>query len=213
MKISLIVEGKTETAFRDAVRKFLESRIPGRMPKLDVVCCDGRIPTGEKLKRQVSRLLGGSRPADAVIALTDVYTGTHQFADAADVKSKMTDWVGGEPHFHPHAAQHDFEAWLLPYWDTIQELAQHNKAAPAGRPEDVNHTQPPSYHIAQLFRAGKCRKHYSKVRDGKRILRDANLLDAATECPELRALLNTILRLCGGEEIPDPDKSAREKRR
>jgi len=214
MKISLIVEGKTATAFREALRRFLESRLSGRMPKLDAVPCDGHIPTGEKLQRMVSQLLGsGPRPADAVVALTDVYTGTREFQDATDAKAKMRAWVGEENRFYPHAAQYDFEAWLVPYWETIQRLAQHNRAAPQGRPEDIDHTKPPSVHIAELFRAGKCRKDYSKVRDAKRILRDVDLLRAAEECRELRSLLNTILGLCGAEQIPIADTSTGEKRR
>lgn len=31
---------------------------------------------------------------------------------AADAKQKMREWVGTEPRFFPHAACHDFEAWL-----------------------------------------------------------------------------------------------------
>ena len=203
MKISLIVEGKTEVAFRNVLRRFLERRLAGRMPKLDPVPQDGRIPTGPKLRRLIEGLLAGQRPADAVIALTDVYTGTREFEDATDAKARMREWVGKEPRFHPHAAQHDFEAWLLPYWSTIQQLAGHNKSVPPGEPERVNHSKPPSRHIAELFRAGKRRDAYSKVRDAKRILRDVDLLDAAHKCPELRALLNTILKLSGGRTIPE----------
>ena len=205
MRISLIVEGKTEVTFRDALRRFLELQLAGRMPKLDFVPQDGRIPTGPKLRRLVERLLAGQRPADAVIALTDVYTGTREFEDATDAKAQMRAWVENERHFHPHAAQHDFEAWLLPYWSTIQRLAGHNKSKPPGEPESVNHSKPPSRHIAELFRAGTRRDAYSKVRDAKRILRDVSLLDAAHTCPELRALLNTILELCGGTAIPETE--------
>jgi hypothetical protein len=53
--------------------------------------------------------------ADAVITLTDVYTGANEFKDAADAKDKMRQWVGVNDKFYPHAAQHDFEAWLLPF--------------------------------------------------------------------------------------------------
>jgi len=202
MKISLIVEGKTEVTFRDALRRFLEPRLTGRMPKLDLVPQDGRIPTGQKLRRLIEGLFGGKHPADAVIALTDVYTGTREFEDATDAKAKMREWAGTESRFHPHAAQYDFEAWLLPYWSAIQRLAGHNKSVPSGKPERVNHGKPPSQHIAELFRAGTCRDDYSKTRDAKRILRDVDLLDAARKCPELRGFLNTILELCGGETIP-----------
>lgn len=207
MKISLIVEGKTEVAFRDVLRKFLEPRLAGRMPKLDPVPQDGRIPTGRKLQRLIERLLAGRTAADAVIALTDVYTGTREFEDATDAKKQMREWVANEPRFHPHAAQHDFEAWLLSYWNKIQKLAGHNKAAPSGQPESVNHNSPPADRIKEIFRIGTCSRHYSKVRDAKAILRNQDLLVSAMACSELRAFLNTVLRLCGGDTIPDPSAS------
>ena len=126
MKISILVEGKTEIAFMPHLRRYLESRLIGRMPSLDPVPCDGRLPTGDKLQRVVKGLLSyGRRPADHVIALTDVYTGSQSqaFRDASDAKAKMRDWVGTESCFHPHAAQYDFEAWLLPYLDDYPAIS------------------------------------------------------------------------------------------
>ena len=158
MKIAILIEGDTERAFVPYLRRFLETRLAGRMPRLDAEPYDGRIPTGERLRREVGRLLQkGKAPADAVIALTDVYTGTSDFQSADDAKEKMRQWVGANNRFFPHAAQHDFEAWLLPFWSTIQRLAGHNKAAPSGPPEAVNHNRPPSVRIAEVFRAGTCR--------------------------------------------------------
>lgn len=171
------------------------------MPNLDMVPYDGRIPKEEKLRRTVENLLDGHNPAQAVIALTDVYTGTEDFLDAADAKAKMRNWVGNNNRFHPHAAQYDFEAWLLPYWTEIQRIAGHNKKAPSGPPESVNHNRPPSYHIKEIFRIGTCRNDYSKPRDASRILRNKDLTVAAVLCPELKAFLNTILTLCGGQPI------------
>lgn len=156
---------------------------------------------GQDLRRKVENLLSGKQPSDAVIALTDVYTGTNDFQDAADAKVKLSQWVGANPSFYPHAAQYDFEAWLLPYWKDIQKLAGHNRNSPAGLPETVNHTHPPSYHIREIFRVGKCRDDYSKPRDANRILRNKDLGVAASQCPELRAFLNTIITLSGGTEI------------
>jgi hypothetical protein len=144
-------------------------------------------------------LRNGRTPSDAVIALTDVYTGTNDFIDAADAKWKMQAWVGNSTRFHPHAAQYDFEAWLLPYWSDIQKLAGHNKSAPPGPPEAVNHYRPPSHHIRETFRAGTCRDDYSKPRDAGRILRGNDLAVSADKCPELKAFLNTILTLSGAE--------------
>ena len=134
-----------------------------------------------------------------MVALTDVYTGTGEFADATDAKRKMRAWVGENDRFHPHAAQFDFEAWLLPFWSDIQALAGHKKGAPAGPPEEVNHNHPPSYHIRNIFRTGTCGRSYSKPRDGLRILRGKDLAVAAAKCPELKSFLNTILQLSGAD--------------
>ena len=205
MKISIIVEGETEKAFLPCLRGFLATRLAGRMPRLDPVPCDGRIPTKDKLRRMVHNLLADrKRPADHVIALTDVYTGTRppQFRDAAEAKAKMRQWVGDEPRFHPHAAQHDFEAWLLPYWETIKRLADHNKNPPPGSPEKVNHDKPPSYRIREVFRIGKSGKRYVKPRDAGRILRENDLAVAIGQCPELKSFVNTILTACGSKVIP-----------
>jgi len=199
MKIALLIEGQTERTFLPYLRRFLETRLTGRMPRLDPVPYDGRIPTGKRLRRDVDLLLRSGRPpADAVIALTDVYTGTGEFQDAEQAKNKMRDWVGGNAQFYPHADQFEFEAWLLPFWPTIQRLAGHNMAAPAGSPEAVDLTRPPSVRIKEIFRAGSRGRDYVKRRDAERILRENDLLVAAQACAELRALLDTILRLCGG---------------
>jgi len=114
----------------------------------------------------------------------------------------MRDWVGAEARFHPHAAQYEFEAWLLPYWPDIQKLARHKKKGPDGKPETVDHENPPSSRIKEIFRIGGCRNDYVKVRDAGRILREKDLSIAIAECPELKAFVNTILSICGGKVIP-----------
>jgi hypothetical protein len=186
------------------LKKFLESHLQGNMPRLDVNPYDGRIPTGEKLSRVVQNLLVGKYPSDHIIALTDVYTGSQppEFLDATDAKNKMRQWVGEGPRFHPHVAHHDFEEWLLPYWTSIQRLAGHNKKAPTGKPEAVNHGNPPAYRIKEIFEIGTCRDSYIKPRDAGRILSNNDLSVAVSECPELKSFVNTIISVCGGEIIP-----------
>jgi hypothetical protein len=202
LKITVLVEGKTERAFKHHLLNFLSSKLAGRMPNVDFFPYNGRIPKEDKLRRTVEALLrNGKVPSEAVIALTDVYTGTNEFLDAADAKRKMRTWVGKNDQFYPHAAQHDFEAWLLPFWSDIQLLAGHNKGAPSGPPEMVNHSRPPSHHIREIFRIGSCRDDYSKPRDANRILRGKDLSIPAGECPELQAFLNTILTLSGAGPI------------
>ncbi len=205
MRIALLVEGKTEIAFLPSLRKYLERQLAGTMPKFDPVPYNGRVPTGDKLQRVVQRLLNDRRkPADHVIALTDVYTGSRppDFATATEAKAKMRLWVGEDSRFHPHVALHDFEAWLLCYWPVIQRLAGHNRSAPAGNPEMVNHENPPAHRIQEIFRIGKCRDTYVKPRDAKRILKDSDLSLAVDNCSELKALVNTILSVCDGEVVP-----------
>lgn len=198
MRIALLVEGQTEKAFIRHLRAFLEPRLRGKMPRIDPMPFDGRLPTGAKLRRIVQNALrDGSRAADIVIALIDVYTGTRDFADAADAKAKMRQWVGPEPHFFPHAAQHDFEAWLLPYWDTIAKLAGSNASPPGAEPERIDLDKPPAHVLAEVFRAGKGGRRYVKPRDAARILRNQDLSVSIQACPELRAFVNTILVQCG----------------
>ncbi len=113
----------------------------------------------------------------------------------------MSEWVGHETRFHPHAAQHDFEAWLLPYWGRIQDLSGSTKKLPSQAPETVNHLRPPSVLLKEVFRTGNKGLGYVKTRDAPRILKGQDLLIAANVCPELKSFLNTILTLCSAAPI------------
>lgn len=200
MRIAILVEGATEMAFREKLRQFLQSRLEQKMPKLDFKPQHGGIPKEGKLNRIVENLLDNDS-YDAVIALTDVYTGKQDFQDANDAKNKMMIWVDQNPKFYPHTALHDFEAWLLPYWTTIQKLAKHNRSAPRGLPETVNHQRPPSYCIREIFSSGTRGKDYNKVIDGVAILKNNDLMIAIQACPELKAFVNRIISLCDEEKI------------
>ena len=209
MRIAMIVEGKTEKAFDRYLKEFLKSRLANNTPKrdmphLDYVCRDGRIPTEKKLKSVVENLLTDKKhPADAVIALTDVYTGSYppEFESAADAKHKMRQWVGNEPRFFPHAACHDFEAWLIPYWAKIQTLADSNRKSPGINPETVNHGNPPAHRLQDVFMTGGKKKSYVKTVDAGRILKGEDLNVAIQACAELKAFVNTILKLCRAKLI------------
>ncbi|MEH2381013.1 MAG: DUF4276 family protein [Nostoc sp.] len=200
MKIAILVEGATEVAFKEKLREFLQTRLGQQMPRLKFIPQHGRIPKEEKLRRVVENLLTGNSAYDAVIALTDVYTGTNDFQDAADAKAQMMEWVGNNPRFYPHTALHDFETWLLPYWKTIQSLAKHNRSAPSGSPETVNHQKPPSYWIKEIFKSGG-RQDYDKPIHGTKILKDNDLMIAIQSCPELKAFVNQIVSLCDENQV------------
>ena len=182
MRIALLVEGQTERALLPVLRRYLQARLGGGMPRLSPRLFHGRIPTGQKLKRWVGLLLA---EADAVVALPG----------AGDAKDRMREWVGKEPRFHPHAAQYEFEAWLLPYWSEIQRLSGSNRSGPSGNPEAVDHNRPPSRWIQEAFRSGSKGRSYVKPRDARRILDGQDLEVAAAACAELRLFLNTLLTL------------------
>lgn len=200
MKIAIMVEGKTEQAFMPVLRTFLKARCK-LMPKLAPVSYSGPLPKGQQLKDEVNRLLAeSSRRVDHVVALTDVH-GPSGFTSASDAKEKMRQWVGNETRFTPHAAQHDFEAWLLPYWDKIKRLSRTSRNGPGGNPEGVNHNKPPSHWLGEAYRVGM-NSEYIKAIHGGKILDGEDLAIAARACPELKAFLNTLLTLCGGQAIP-----------
>ena len=71
MKISIIVEGRTEQAFIPYLHAYLKPILGDRMPKLDPLPQDGRIPTGNKLKHLVENVLRGKNASDHVIALAN----------------------------------------------------------------------------------------------------------------------------------------------
>lgn len=202
MKIVILVEGQSEAAFSPFLKDYIYKRLPTGVnrPKLSINRYDGRIPKNERLRKIVENEIRSG--ADAVIALTDIYTGSGDFQDAMDAKSKMSTWTNNNPKFHPHTALHDFEAWLIPFWDEIKKLAGSNRAAPAISPERINHNKPPSHLLSEVFLQGSKGRAYSKPRDAARILKGMDLTIAANACPELKSFLNQILRVCGGQLIP-----------
>lgn len=207
VKIVIMVEGKTERAFKPTLVSFLATRLEGQMPALRPRAYDGGVPTGETLLRHVQNYLSGKDPADHVIWLTDVYVdkqnpGKGLWRTGDDAKKLARQWVGQEPRFHPHVALHDFEAWLLPYWDRIKDHAKTNRNAPSGAPETVNHQKSPAYHLHEAYMTGSEKRAYLKTKDPQAILRGQDLTKAIEACPELKAFVNTILRLSGGALIP-----------
>jgi hypothetical protein len=199
MKITIICEGKTEQAFKETLQLFLQPFLSGKMPALRFDVHHGSIPSGDKLKTVVENFLNARvNPSDAVIGLTDVYPG---YVDADDAKAKMRSAVGNEPRFYPHVALYDFEAWLLPYWKRITDLAGRAAKPYGSKPEKINHGNPPARRIARLFEEGSCRDSYKKPRDAKRILKDADLMTAIRACPELKAFVNTIIKLCDPTKV------------
>jgi hypothetical protein len=88
------------------------------------------------------------------IGLTDVYNGNRDYVDAGDVKKKMQEWAGNNPKFYPHAAQHGFEAWLIPFWHEIQRIADTAIGSRGAGPEKSTMTNLPHVGYARHSRRG-----------------------------------------------------------
>ena len=86
---------------------------------------------------------------------------------------------------------------MLPYWEKIKKLTGSNRSAPGNFPEAVNHGKSPAYWLAEVFRTGSRTASYVKTRDAGRILKGEDLSVAIDSCPELKAFVNTIVKLCG----------------
>jgi hypothetical protein len=197
-----LVEGKTETAFKDKLKAFLDTRCEQQgKPKIGLRTkpMNTRLMSAGRIRERVTMSLRDPEVV-CVIALVDVYPS---FESAQAAKKFLREAVGDKPRFHAHAAQFDFEAWLLPYWDDICKRLGVKKKKPGANPEQVNKLKPPSKHLAELYRLAKSRRYsYDKARDGKAILQNKDLTQAANQCPELKSLLNTLLRCAGLDLLP-----------
>jgi hypothetical protein len=207
VRFVIICEGRTEGSLAEALRQFIGNRLDavGRAnenPRIQFVTENGAVPMGAILQRTVKLHL---KVADTfVIVLTDVYP---YFPDASSAKSALARAVGDEPRFAAHAACYDFEAWLLPFWDTIKQRCGVEQPSFGANPELVNHIKPPAHRLHELYRRHKPNPlNYNKPREAAAILRVNDLTHAANQCTELRLFLNTMLRALGLQEIPEPNK-------
>jgi hypothetical protein len=196
-EIVLLVEGATEDAFVSALKEFLDPRcVAAGRPRVRL----RPVVTEHLRERDLKlRVWGNLKRSDVlgVIALMDVKCAgrPRQFADAAETIAYLRSVAPDEPRYRPHAAQFDFEAWLLPYWGDICRRVGRKQAPPGPKPEQVDLEHPPSRRLYDLYRQAGLR--YSKPRDAAAILRGKDLTLSAAHCPQLAALLGSLLDLAG----------------
>ena len=162
---------------------------------------DGAVPSGEKLRKLVDNELLDADTL-AVVVLKDMYA---EFRGVTAETAKASIWkdAGSSPKVHAHVARHDFEAWLLPYWNVILGRISNVQKPWGDHPEDVNDDDPPAHRLQGLYHLAKPKsRRYKKPSEAAAILRGQDLAVAAGRCPELKAFLNTLLRLSKLPEIP-----------
>ena len=199
MTIVLLVEGDTEAALKQHLKAFLDRRAQAEgKPRVRLQTRDIVNIAQHKLRHRIElELARGS--VTAVVGLIDVYP---KFQDAAEAKAYLAEAAGNPPDYYAHAAQFDVEAWLLPYWDAICGRLGVQQSPPGGNPESVDQMNPPAYRLRELYRRAKPKpRKYVKTTEMYAILKNRDLTVAASQCPEFRALLNTLLTLSGLEPL------------
>lgn len=197
LKIVLLVEGDTEQALKEHLKRFLDERAAlAQKPKISLQTRALRMDDRDIEKRVQLELQG--KDTLAVVALVDVYP-YHKSAEEA--KTKLIRAARNHPKFYAHVARHDVEAWLLPFWDEICRRTGVREKAPGVHPEEVDGEDPPAKRLKALYDRAKPPRRYIKPVEMNAILRGKDLTVIATSCPEFRAFLNTLLRLAGLSEI------------
>ena len=190
MSVVLLVEGKTETALRAVLKRFLDERAEAQgKPRIALRTKPMMTLNQGKLRGRIRRELSEPGVA-AVVGLIDVYP---DFASAEAAKRFLREAADDDPRFFAHAAQYEVEAWLLPFWDAICRRLRVRQAPPGPWPEQVDLERPPSLRLGERYRRAKPPRKYIKTLEMSAILGRLGLAPAAACCPELKALLNTLL--------------------
>jgi hypothetical protein len=195
MKIVLLVEGDTEKALKEHLKRFLDERAEAA-GKPKIALRTGQITLNRGDLRGRIRLELRDPQVSAVVGLVDVYP---TFASAEQAKQFLREAAAHDPRFYAHAALHDVEAWLLPFWANICARLGVKRAAPGARPETVDLNHPPSRRLQELYSLAKPPQKYIKPIEMNALLRGKDLTVVAGQCPEFKALLNTLLTLSGLE--------------
>ena len=191
MKIVLLAEGDTEKALAEHLKRFLDQRAEAAgKPKIALRTKPITLNRGD-LRGRI-RLELCEPQVIAVVGLVDVYP---RFTSAEHAKQFLREASANDPRFHAHAALHDVEAWLLPFWRSICDKIGVRHAPPGAHPEKVDFNQPPSRRLQELYNRARPPQKYIKPIEMNALLRGKDLTIAAEQCPEFKALLNTLLTL------------------
>jgi hypothetical protein len=179
-------------------RKYEQAGIKENRLGLSFRPAKGKIVPDQRLRADVETHLRNP-DVKAVVVLTDVYP---DYSSAQEAKQVLSEALDNEGRCNVHVACHDFEAWLLPYWEKICRIVGQDKKPFGANPELVNAMKPPSLRLAELYSVAKPRPmKYTKPSQAFSILRGEDIEVSAKACPELKSFINTILGLAGLQEL------------
>lgn len=199
MKFILFVEGHTEAkAIPPFLKRWLDPRLSRRVGIQSVrfegwaeLVKDSRIKANLYLSRE---------NVIAVVGLLDLY-GPIIYPQNQNSAAERYGWAKqhlegkvNQAKFFQFFAVHETEAWLLCdsgiFPSAIRPWVEKIRQAP----EDVDHTTPPAKRLNHIYRQ-QTKRNYRKITHGKDLFERLDPDLASQQCPHLRDLLETMLRL------------------
>ena len=201
MKFVLFIEGHTEKALPEFLKRWLDPRLE-KPVGIKTVCFDGWQELVKDSPKKAAMHLEGPEKDDiiAVIALIDLYGPTF-YPNNMKTSDERFNWAKidlekkvGHPKFYQFFAVHETEAWLLSAPDLFSVEVKNALPGKAVNPEKVNFDEPPAKLLERLYDQ-KTGRRYKKVTHGKELFSRLDPNVAYGKCPRLRELLDTMLEL------------------
>lgn len=205
MKFVLFVEGHTE---QKAVPQFLKRWLDPQLTKsvgVQAVKFEGWAEFKRNVKKKADWYLEGAGSTDviAVVGLLDLYGPTF-YPDNEETAAKRVKWASqhfekrvNHERYRHFCAVHEVEAWLLSEPSLFHRDIQAILPQKVKTPEKVNFDEPPAQLLDRVFKQGM-RKGYKKVVYGYGLFGKLDPTIAYSKCPNLKALLDTMLDLAKG---------------
>lgn len=200
MKFVLFVEGHTERlAVPQLLKRWLDPQLANPVG-IKVSRFEGWSDYARDIRKKVELNLSGKSGSDVIagIGLLDLYGPTIYPDKHADAASRLAwakehfEHLTGHPRFRQHFAVHELEAWLLAEPSVLPREVR--DALPPTPPERVNFNEPPARLLDRLYMS-KLSRRYKKTTDGTNLFRDLDPAVAYAKCPNLKLLLDDMLRM------------------
>ncbi|MCH7811978.1 MAG: DUF4276 family protein [Chloroflexi bacterium] len=194
----LLVEGETELALQELLKRWLDPRTPKRVGiKVKPLGGAGSFLRDVGAK---TRLHLQNSDTLAVIGLMDLHgfpvalSPGDRREQVEEARSIVVDRIPSEcrPRFRQHFAVHELEAWMFSD-PSILPFALPSRYV-AALPEDLDLGDPPSRHLHRLYKAHRPRG-YVKTLDGKALLGKLDPSRIYEKCPHFAQLLDELLAL------------------
>ncbi len=207
MRFVLFVEGTTERALREPLKKWLDARISPPV-SLQIVAFEGAADLVNEVRARARRFLdapGGE--VIAAIALLDLYEVPLPIPSEKITVAERVAWVTlhmeakvSHPKFRQFLAVQEIEAWLLGDTHNFPPEVRAALAGMGDAPEAVSGQEPPGRLLERLYRT-KTGRRYRKVEEGRNLFGKLNIEAAYQKCPNLKALLDGMLQLAQETQI------------